>query len=336
MASDQRCSEQSAQVDPPPHGFSFSTDLLPERDRVPFFKDELSKLLTCDVEILDDKPRHAMSFLQAGPVALGSVQVSPSRAIRTRNHVKDCSDDFLFVLHSAGWQEITHNGRNVRLNVGDACLVQSARPAETVYPEGGSTFSMRLDGTALRALIRQPEHMTGHFISRDRPGFGLLRGYLRSFSEAKDTLSPGLYHTFGLHVVDLVAAILGAGGDGLAQAEAGGVKAARLRAVLESIATRACDPSFSIAATGMELDISARHIQRLLEETGESFSEHLREERLRRAWRLLADPQSRDRKIATIAYDCGFNDLSHFNRAFRRRFGESPTAARTSGVRSHH
>ena len=145
-----------------------------------------------------------------------------------------------------------------------------------------------------------------------------------------------MYHTFGLHVVDLVAAILGAGGDGLAQAEAGGVKAARLRAVLESIATRACDPSFSIAAAGMELDISARHIQRLLEETGESFSEHLREERLRRAWRLLSDPQSRDRKIATIAYDCGFNDLSHFNRAFRRRFGETPTAARTSGVRSHH
>jgi AraC-like DNA-binding protein len=62
----------------------------------------------------------------------------------------------------------------------------------------------------------------------------------------------------------------------------------------------------------------------------------LREERLRRAWRLLSDPQSPDRKIATIAYDCGFNDLSHFNRAFRRRFGETPTAARTTRVRSHH
>ena len=29
-----------------------------------------------------------------------------------------------------------------------------------------------------------------------------------------------------------------------------------------------------------------------------------------------------------IAFDCGFNDLSYFNRCFRRRFGLTPTAAR--------
>ncbi|WP_291711281.1 helix-turn-helix domain-containing protein [Bradyrhizobium sp.] len=32
--------------------------------------------------------------------------------------------------------------------------------------------------------------------------------------------------------------------------------------------------------------------------------------------------------VSDIAFDCGFNDLSHFNRCFRRRFGLTPTAAR--------
>jgi AraC-like DNA-binding protein len=31
---------------------------------------------------------------------------------------------------------------------------------------------------------------------------------------------------------------------------------------------------------------------------------------------------------AAIGADCGFNDLSYFNRCFRRRFGLTPSAAR--------
>ena len=72
--------------------------------------------------------------------------------------------------------------------------------------------------------------------------------------------------------------------------------------------------------------VTSRYIQRILEETGTTFSEHLLEQRLRHAWRLLSDPHHRDLKVASIAYDCGFNDLGTFNRVFRRRFGETPTA----------
>ena len=35
-----------------------------------------------------------------------------------------------------------------------------------------------------------------------------------------------------------------------------------------------------------------------------------------------------DGRISDIAFACGFNDLSYFNRCFRRRFGLTPTAAR--------
>jgi AraC-like DNA-binding protein len=33
-------------------------------------------------------------------------------------------------------------------------------------------------------------------------------------------------------------------------------------------------------------------------------------------------------KISDIAYACGFNEASYFNRCFRRRFGASPTQYR--------
>ncbi|MGY8704675.1 helix-turn-helix transcriptional regulator [Bradyrhizobium sp. 18BD] len=58
---------------------------------------------------------------------------------------------------------------------------------------------------------------------------------------------------------------------------------------------------------------------------GASFTTRLNELRRRKAADLLAH---REGRISDIAFACGFNDLSYFNRCFRRRFGLTPTAAR--------
>ena len=132
--------------------------------------------------------------------------------------------------------------------------------------------------------------MNGKPIRRDAPGMALLMGYLLSFGEVRDTLTPQLLHSFGLHVIDLVAAILGTTRDGAAQAEAGEVRAARLKKVLASIAGRASDPRFTVEVVAAELAVTSRYVQLMLEETGSTFSEHISEHRLRHAWRMLADP----------------------------------------------
>lgn len=104
--------------------------------------------------------------------------------------------------------------------------------------------------------------------------------------------------------------------------------------MLDRIAARGCDPGFTVETVASELGVSSRTIQLLLEETGSTFSEHVTEHRLRRAWKLLADRGSAV-AIAEVAYGTGFNDLSCFYRAFRRRFGETPAAVRASGERLH-
>ena len=46
--------------------------------------------------------------------------------------------------------------------------------------------------------------------------------------------------------------------------------------------------------------------------------------------RMLTDPRRAGEKISAIALDAAFGDVSYFNRAFRRSYGETP-----SGVRVH-
>ena len=69
-------------------------------------------------------------------------------------------------------------------------------------------------------------------------------------------------------------------------------------------------------------------MNRLLDGIGMSFSQYVRQLRLDEAHRMLNDPSKLHLRITDIAYAVGFQDLSYFNREFRRRFGEAPSGAR--------
>jgi AraC-like DNA-binding protein len=66
-------------------------------------------------------------------------------------------------------------------------------------------------------------------------------------------------------------------------------------------------------------------VQRLFQRTGSSFSEFVLEQRLLLAHRRLSAPGTSRDKIAAIALDAGFGDLSYFNRSFRKRFDMTPS-----------
>jgi AraC-like DNA-binding protein len=46
------------------------------------------------------------------------------------------------------------------------------------------------------------------------------------------------------------------------------------------------------------------------------------------------DPAFARRSIVAIAYEVSFGDLSYFNRAFRRRFGATPSDVREAARRN--
>jgi YesN/AraC family two-component response regulator len=59
--------------------------------------------------------------------------------------------------------------------------------------------------------------------------------------------------------------------------------------------------------------------------TGLNFTEYVSRLRVERAKELLANPNKR---VSEIAFEVGFQSLTHFNRIFRRIVGESPTVYR--------
>ena len=67
-----------------------------------------------------------------------------------------------------------------------------------------------------------------------------------------------------------------------------------------------------------------RLFRRIKELYGQSARDYLREARLKHAFELLS---SQAGNVTEVAYAAGFESLSSFSRAFRQRFGVSPSAA---------
>jgi AraC-like DNA-binding protein len=97
----------------------------------------------------------------------------------------------------------------------------------------------------------------------------------------------------------------------------------------DHIALHFSDPELSLAKVAQSLSISPRYLQRLLEASGTSFTAHVTELRLKHAFTLLTARCGKDR-ICDIALQAGFSDISHFNRLFRARFGDTPKGVRAN------
>lgn len=74
------------------------------------------------------------------------------------------------------------------------------------------------------------------------------------------------------------------------------------------------------------LGMSPSHLRaRVREHTGRSVRDVIRDRVVREARMLLLQT---DRTVSEVAYECGFDDPSHFSRYFRRAVGHSPLAFR--------
>ena len=88
------------------------------------------------------------------------------------------------------------------------------------------------------------------------------------------------------------------------------------------------DPELSPQRAADHLRISVRTLHLRFKQIGQTFGHWILEKRLEACREALCDRNQRALNISQIAYRWGFNDLSHFNKAFRARFKLSPRAWR--------
>jgi AraC-like DNA-binding protein len=306
-------------------------DHLDDRARFRLWRDlHAAHVAQVEVDVSTAVPFEAtLRAVHLGPVAFARMSGTINRVARTAASIRSDPHDSYSLVINVGDAPLggTYRDRDIEIAVGGAFLDGAERQVIV-----GADYNSWLHIGVPRGLIDSAfpgvRDRHGLAIRPDAPELALLRNYLQLIEPAAPEAGSPLGDHVARTLVDLIGLATGARGDAAAQAGLRGVRAARLDAVLAELDRRFADPMLSARAVGQTLGLSPRYIQELLAATGLGFSDRLMTLRLDAARTRLAGPAFRDARISDIAFDCGFSDISYFNRSFRRRFGCTPKAAR--------
>jgi AraC-like DNA-binding protein len=277
-----------------------------------------------DIEPLSAEQFHTEATLRRMP-GLGIVMARRSAAIyRLRREFID-SDDVVVTVGLTSCYEAHQFDRLLNLKPGEAIVLTASEPVFLKVPTYGQYINVRAPRRALSSLVAGLDAAYARSIPADNPALRLLTHYIGIIEEAESLAAPDLRRQAVTHIHDLMALAIGATREAAEIAKSRGARAARLRVIKEDIANRLDQPGLSVAIIAARHRIKPRWVQRLFESEGKTFTEYVLAQRLVRAYRLLTDPRHANQKVSTIALDVGFGDLSYFNRAFRRRYGMTPS-----------
>jgi AraC-like DNA-binding protein len=309
----------------------FSTRGLPERMRIPMWREEFGRrIVHVDIEPSSDTPFQAEATLQAvqGLRTL-TWQGSAMRFKRLHANIVDGDDSIGIIVGSPGRGQLSQRGQGVELRAGDAIAILHSEPVIVTYMEG-LQFGLCVPRAALTPRVTDVDSLTMRPICRRTEALRLLMAYLKSALKEGALAAPKLRDAVVTHIHDLVALAISEC-VALGESSASAVVAARHSVALDHIAAQFQDPELSLEVVARCQGISPRYLQHLMTSSGTSFTERVTELRLQRAFALLIEPDGSARRISDVALEAGFSDISHFNRLFRTRFGVSPRGVRSAG-----
>jgi AraC-like DNA-binding protein len=312
----------------------FTTDALVERDRFPTYCEEIVRRHTAlDMRQRSEQPFRGLIELHcAGALRIGVLGMTPVDTIRSEALARDGDDGLIISLLQSGSVHHSQLGEERTIGPDEGVVCDCGYPGFFNLLVDSRFWTIKIPRVMVTRALPRVGRFAGAALNRDPVARLLLSVYLKAaldvdFADSK--LAVALYDQ---HIVDLIVLALGAEGDARALAQGRGGREARRAAVLREIELRLQEPSLSAAAVAVSLGVTPRYVHVLLEETGHSFMEHVLERRLEKIAEDLRDPLQGDRRITDIAFAAGFADLSHFNRTFRRRFGETPSQMRGAAI----
>ena len=264
-----------------------------------------------------------------GAVGVGFVDGTPSTFSRRPAHLSDGRDLISINISGGGRFRVEGVQGLDRYQQHGAVILESRRPSTLHSLDDSHAWTICMERAPIEPLLAGVSGPVQRCVGADNAGIRLLEAYLTALFTLQRDCDLALAT---LHIRDLALYALGVRGDAQQLVRERGVQAARQSAVLAAIAARAEEPGLDPGQVALQVGISERYLHRLLEPTGRSFAEHLLARRLERAAAMLRNPNCQLR-IAEIAVQAGFADISHFNRSFRGKFGDTPRGMRVRAPR---
>jgi AraC-like DNA-binding protein len=303
----------------------WSSSEIASRNRLAFWVDVVCRTLvslrcepTSDQEFFGE-----IDYDELGPLELISVRTVAQHVSRTASSAVGCPAGFFHVnIMRVGRGIMNQDGRDAMLTPGGFVFSDSSRPYAIDFIDNFSAGVLRIPRSMLLQRIGAPECFTALRVDHTKGLGAMVASMLGELPTLLPTIPKSLHGRVADNIVDLIAAALLSTGEGVPLSAR--LTLTRLKLWIETHLAERLSGDEIASHCGLSL----RHLNRLFESEGTSLMQYVWERRLARCRRDLSDPAQRHRSISEIALANGFNNLSHFSRAFHARFGLPARAAR--------
>jgi AraC-like DNA-binding protein len=311
----------------------FSTDDVPAPDRMAVLHDVLGRVyLRAEIKPLEEGPLSAcFEHHSWSSVSLLFADTRAVRLSRTAALVSDGNGDFRISHPATAPASFVAKGATEHVAAGEPMLLFNGAPG-TLYYNAGRIAAIRIGYQRLAAAVPRLEQRAFRRIPPNVPATRLLFSYAMVLRHEGPNVDRGLRHHVSQHIIDLVALALSPAEEARERLGGEAPRIARLATIRADVLANLGHARLSAKTVAQRHALSDRYVHVLFEETGQTFSRFVEEERLKRAFALLTDPKLATKSINDIAAQVGYIEHSTFTRAFRRRFGDTPRAVRNNGM----
>ncbi|RJL35545.1 helix-turn-helix domain-containing protein [Bailinhaonella thermotolerans] len=313
-----------------------STATIPHGERLAFWREVSSRTwvpydLRCE-PYLRSRFRARIEAAELGPVRAALMTATPHSVQRTPRLIRQ-ADPELFKLTCLvrGRAMLEQEGRRADYGVGDLVLHNTSHPYSAgLAPQEGVSRMLVLQFP--RSLLPLPprdlRNLTAVRIPGDAGVGALSSRFLLHLARHLGEFSPADAARLSTLTLDLLAAALAHELDVIAAVPPCARRRALLARVHAFILRNLGDPRLSPGAIAAAHHISLRHLHQLFREEGHTVAGWIREQRLRRCRRDLADPRLAAHSISALAARWAFTSPAHFSQAFRAAYGVPPSQFR--------
>ncbi len=313
---------------------TYSTDNMPVNQRLSRWREHVSETYAeFGFDIDDERAFKAkLSRIQLGAIGMSWFETTASQGHAKRARVgkwsAPLSDAFLLSLQLEGEIRGQQFGREITSGPGDIALVDATRSWDVESFGQVSNITLKLPAEKLLALTDAPSDYCLQPFPRDDPNtravFAIIVALRDAIEAAPDVGWDDAYEDVLMHAISTLFVKSSSVSETSIREET------LRRKAIAYIERNLLDPGLSTEHIAGELSVSVRTIQRLFNDNGLTPGRYILDRRIVVAGELLRSGEGPS-KITDLAFSLGFNDLSHFTRVFRKKFGQSPTEFRDRG-----
>ena len=311
-----------------------STAGVSAREKFGYWHDAIARnMLDLDFGLVDETPFEAtFNGAHVDALSISVIKASAHKVSRTEASIaRSDSDHILLNFVLAGRLVAEQDGRIATIKAGEAVACDTRRTYSLRFDGPFELANVRLSRQSLTHAVSGLQRVTAINLNSSGPLCPLVFSYLNGLVDRATLLSETTSRKISNSFIELIAGLL-IDATQATPAPLSDYRNLALIRIKDFVERNLDDFDLDPTMVASSLKLSPRYINQLLKLEETSLSRYIWRRRLERAAADLRNSGLSGLSISSIAFNNGFNDLSHFSKAFRDRFELSPSEYRSEDI----